>query len=246
MAVHPKKGATKPTRPMRLASFHLIRNTAGSSSAPARNVRTMAPVPERNLIQGSSVCRSVVPMVAPIISCATVPTTISDNAVATRSQIDNRVATSARPSHSAARSQVSVITRHHPAAFPARDRRANRLIGIPLLFAIFDRRGIGSVGVNHTKSRRDMGVKKPDLLRVNQRQKPFCFFVGDDELDFHRKRAGEFKKVRLVQVVMPSESCHGLKRRATADAELIRLLQQPFPYELMVMAMTLVHIKSQE
>src|ERR1019366_8440370 len=109
-AVHPKNGATKPTRPMRLASFHLIRKTAGSSSAPARNVSTMAPVPERNLIQESSVCRSAVPRVAPIISCATVPTTISESAVATRSQIDTRVATRARPSHRAARSQVSVMT----------------------------------------------------------------------------------------------------------------------------------------
>ena len=55
-------------------------------------------------------CRRAVPSVAPMISWATVPTTISDNAVATRSQIDNRVATRARPNHRAARNQVSVTT----------------------------------------------------------------------------------------------------------------------------------------
>jgi hypothetical protein len=58
-----------------------------------------------------------------------------------------------------------------------------------------------------------MGVEEADLLLVNQRQQPLCFFVGDDELDLHRKRAGQFKKVRLVQHAMSSESCHGLERR---------------------------------
>ena len=81
---------------------------------------------------------------------------------------------------------------------------------------------------------------------MNQRQQPFRLFVGDDEFDLHCKRAGQFEEVRFVQHVMPSESRHGLERRAAADAELVRLLQQPFPYELMVMAMALVHIKSQK
>jgi hypothetical protein len=45
---------------------------------------------------------------------------------------------------------------------------------------------------------------------------------------------------------MPSKSRHGLERRATADAEFIRLLHQPFPYEVMVMAVTLVHIESEK
>lgn len=72
----------------------------------------MAPVPERNLIHESSVCSSATPKVAPMINCATVPTTISDSAVATRSQIDSSVATRASPSHSAASSQVSVMRRH--------------------------------------------------------------------------------------------------------------------------------------
>jgi hypothetical protein len=56
------------------------------------------------------VCESAPPRVAPMINCATVPTTISGSAVATRSRIDISVATSARPSHNAACSQISVVT----------------------------------------------------------------------------------------------------------------------------------------
>ena len=43
------------------------------------------------------------PIAAPMISWAIVPTTISDNAVEMRNQIESRLAISARPSHSAAK-----------------------------------------------------------------------------------------------------------------------------------------------
>src|SRR5262249_14090834 len=49
-AAQPRKGAKKLTSPTAVASFHLRRNTSGSSSAPARKVRTIAPAPARNLI----------------------------------------------------------------------------------------------------------------------------------------------------------------------------------------------------
>src|SRR5712692_10285824 len=78
-AAQPKNGAKKLISPTAVASFHLRRNTSGSSSAPARKVSTM------------------------------VPTTISDSAVATRSQIDTSEATSASPSQSVASAHVSVI-----------------------------------------------------------------------------------------------------------------------------------------
>jgi hypothetical protein len=42
-------------------------------------------------------------MAAPMTSCAIVPTTISESAVETRSQIDSNVAISAKPTHKAAR-----------------------------------------------------------------------------------------------------------------------------------------------
>ena len=44
MAAQPKKGAAKLTNPTTSTSFHRVRMVAGSSSAPARKVRTTAPV----------------------------------------------------------------------------------------------------------------------------------------------------------------------------------------------------------
>jgi hypothetical protein len=81
---------------------------------------------------------------------------------------------------------------------------------------------------------------------MDERQQPLGFFVGDDELDLHREHACQFEKSRLMQHVVSSESCHGLKRRAAPDPEPVRLLEQPFPHEVMVMAMILVHVKSQK
>ena len=78
MAVQPRNGARKPTMPTLHVSFHDLRMTSGSSSAPARNVRGTAPVDERNLTHDWSVPSTATPMSAPGSSCATVPTTISD------------------------------------------------------------------------------------------------------------------------------------------------------------------------
>ncbi len=80
-AAQPRNGARKETTPIPSASFRLDRKDSGSSSVPARNVRTIAPVPERNVIQGAFAPRVSVPIKAPINSCATVPTTISESAV---------------------------------------------------------------------------------------------------------------------------------------------------------------------
>jgi len=88
--------------PIVVVSFHRVRSTAGSSSAPARNVSRIAPVLARNFIHDWSAPSAAAPTSAPIASWATMPTTISDMAVAMRSQIDSRVAASASPSHSAA------------------------------------------------------------------------------------------------------------------------------------------------
>jgi hypothetical protein len=50
----------------------------------------------------------------------------------------------------------------------------------------------------------------------------------------------------LVQHVVPPEPGHGAEGRATADAQLIRLFEQPFPDQVAVMALVFMHIKSQE
>ena len=92
-----RNGKKKLARPTAAASFHLSLNTTGSSSAPARNVRTIAPMPDRNLTQDSSVPSTAEPIAAPMMSWAMVPTTISESAVEMRSQIDSRLAISAKP-----------------------------------------------------------------------------------------------------------------------------------------------------
>ena len=74
------------TRPIVAVSFQRDRSTSTSSSAPARNVSTIAPAPARNLIHPWSAPRNPVPRAAPSTSCARVPTTISDSAVATLSE----------------------------------------------------------------------------------------------------------------------------------------------------------------
>ena len=50
------------------------------------------------------------PSIAPMISWAIVPTTISESAVEILSHIDSRLATKASPSHNAASAQTLVMT----------------------------------------------------------------------------------------------------------------------------------------
>ena len=66
-------------------------------------------MPERNFTQDSSVPRIADPMTAPMISWAIVPTTISESAVEIRSQIEIKLAISARLSHNAASAQTPVM-----------------------------------------------------------------------------------------------------------------------------------------
>jgi len=112
----------------------------------------MAPTPERNLIQDSSVPSTAEPMAAPRINCATVPTTISDSAVETRSQIENRLAIKARPSHNAARAQIPVIRK--PPSVNAHDGDAQMRAGPqrPVLEAV------GEPGRAPTDAKRLVGV----------------------------------------------------------------------------------------
>ncbi len=117
-------------------------------------------------------------------SSATVPITISDNAVATRSQIESTVASKVRPSH---RRQGAKSWLNLPAPYPRRNRRLERRRRERSgLFKWRRRRRILGIGVDYAEMRRDLGVEEPDVLLFNQRQQPFRFIVGDDELDLHR------------------------------------------------------------
>src|SRR5205085_7239104 len=116
-AVQPRKGAKKPMRPMTVASFQRARKTCGSDSVPARKVSTIAPAPARNVIHGCCAPRKALPTLAPMMSWATVPTTISERAVEMRSLMAMRTAMSARPTQMAARNQVSAMRPSHEIRF---------------------------------------------------------------------------------------------------------------------------------
>ena len=92
------RGTARQNRRCRRPSLPSILRggSTGSSSAPARKVSTIAPVPERKVTHDSCVPSTAPPIAAPMISCAIVPTTISDSAVATRSHMDSSVADRAR------------------------------------------------------------------------------------------------------------------------------------------------------
>jgi hypothetical protein len=44
---------------------------------------------------------------------------------------------------------------------------------------------------------------------------------------------------------MPTEAGHGLEGGAAANAELVALLEQPFPHEAAVVSMTFMHVEAE-
>jgi hypothetical protein len=99
MAAHPRNGARKLTIPTTVTSRHLRRMTAGSSSAPARKVRTTAPVAARNVNQGWLDPMASAPARGPRIAAAATPTRISVSAPDTFRREAKKVATRASPNH---------------------------------------------------------------------------------------------------------------------------------------------------
>ncbi len=95
--VRPRNGLEKPTSPAAVVSFHFARKITESSSAPARKVSTLAPVPAKKVIHSVFAARPAGSTTAPIMSCATVPTTVSNKAVEILSQIARKVAMRANP-----------------------------------------------------------------------------------------------------------------------------------------------------
>src|ERR1700690_11098 len=221
----PRKGAAKLTRPMAPACFHCLRNTAGSSSAPARKVSSIAPAPARNLIHDASPASTALPSIAPMKSCAMVPTTISDNAVATRSQIDSMEASRASPSHTAAWVQISVMA------------RTSKSGGFGWLVR---------VRIHHAEAGRDVGVEDPQFFPVQQIQQLARFRFADDELHFHREGPRQFEEVILMQVMVTAEAGHGPECRTAPDAETVGMFQQPFPGQPPVAALVFVQVEPEK
>jgi hypothetical protein len=65
----------------------------------------------------------------------------------------------------------------------------------------------------------------------------------DNELYLDRESPCELEEARLVQDVMSAEASHRLEGGAAADAELVAVLEQPFPREAAVVPMTLMHVE---
>jgi hypothetical protein len=80
---------------------------------------------------------------------------------------------------------------------------------------------------------------------VEEFEQPPGFFIRDNELDLYCECARQLEEVRLVYDMVPAEACHRAKRGAPPDAEPVRLFEQPFPHEAVVMALAFVRIESQ-
>jgi hypothetical protein len=105
---------------------------------------------------------------------------------------------------------------------------------------------IFAVGVENSEARRDTCIEDPDLLSVDQIEELLRFGLGHDELNLNGEASGELKEMRLVEHMMASKSRHRFECRSTANTQLVRLLEQPFPKQLVVMSVAFVHIKTQK
>jgi hypothetical protein len=54
-------------------------------------------------------------------------------------------------------------------------------------------------------------IEEPHRVLLHMREEPLRLVLGDDELHFHRERAGELEEVTLVQHMMAAEAGHGTK-----------------------------------
>src|SRR5215475_6317763 len=72
------------------------------------------------------------------------------------------------------------------------------------------------------------GVEDADSLLPQQREQLLGFFVGDHELDLDRRVGRELEEVLLVQDAVAPETGNRPESGSAVDAELLRLLEQPF------------------
>src|SRR5690349_11903731 len=98
-----------PTNPTTLISANFMRTMLGSSSAPARNVRTTAPEAARNVTQSESAASTSPRLKNSAPAAMTTPTQISTNAIERRSEDAMRAETTARASHRVAVRKIDSI-----------------------------------------------------------------------------------------------------------------------------------------
>src|SRR6185437_2678657 len=106
-----------------------------------------------------------------------------------------------------------------------------------------DQWGLCRARIDHAKAGGNAGVEQWNIFLMDQGEKLLRFLVGDDKFDLHGERTRKLEELRFTQLVMPPESGHGAKRRAAVDAELIRLYEQPFPCELVMMPLPFMDIQ---
>ena len=88
------------------------------------------------------------------------------------------------------------------------------------------------------------GTEQPHLLPVRQIERLVRFIGRGAQWHLDGERAGELEEARRVQHVVAGEAGHGLERRAGAAAETFTVLERPFPYPPVVVAMILVHVEA--
>lgn len=175
-----------------------------------------------DLIQVWSVSTAL-PRPAPMKSWATVPTTISDMAVAMRNQMDSSVAISANPSQSAATESISVD------GLPPTHQIAHREA------SVVARRGL-ELG-------RHAAIEQSDALAPDEVEHPLRLVVGYQKLDLHGRVPGELEEVVLVQNSVTTESGRGTERRTSVYTDLPCLFEQPFVEQPVAVFSVLVHVE---
>src|SRR5208283_4653990 len=97
---------------------------------------------------------------------------------------------------------------------------------------------VGRRRIDHAEARRYIRVEKRHLFPVEQIEQLLRFCICHDEFNFDDRRSGKVQQLLLSKLVMPAEASHRLKGRAPADAELVGLYQQPFPNDVVAVALS--------
>src|SRR5882724_815657 len=93
---------------------------------------------------------------------------------------------------------------------------------------------------------RDAHVERWDSLTADQIEQPLRFLVGHREIDRDREIAGQLEKMLFVKNAVAPKAGDGAKRRAAVDAQLFRLLEQPFVEQDVIVLAILVDVKAKQ
>src|SRR5690349_5961621 len=81
---------------------------------------------------------------------------------------------------------------------------------------------------------------------MDRSQQSVGFLIADREIDLDRHVAGEFEKMLLVQHAVAAEPRDRAKGRPSMDAGLLRMLEQPFVEQDVMMLATFVNVEAQQ